>query len=457
MSVIEFRNRLQAHKDAEAFWVEGHSVSFAEFLETSDQFGKELERAGIPPFAPALIEGNINPESVALLWACVERKLICIPHLETMAEGRVTKMSIAAPEWTLKASRGVDGRASLSILRCPEAATRPEHYNEIARRGVTGLVLFTSGTTGVPKAAAHDFTLLLERFLAGRRAMRTVAFLLFDHWGGLNTILYSLCSGGSLICVDDRMPDAVARVIEASKAELLPVSPSFLNLFLAARTHQRFDLSCLRLVTYGAEPMPLGTLEALRQSLPDARTKQTYGLIELGVFSTKSRDEGSLFFKIDQSHAKHRIVDGILQIKTRAAMLGYLNAPSPFTEDVWYITGDEVEQDGEYIRVLGRKSDVINVGGEKVHPSEVENTLLELEDVVEARVWGEDNFLLGNIVCAEVHLGASGRAEAPDAKINAIKRHCAKRLQSFKVPVKVSLTDTPIIGDRLKKKRSNTS
>ena len=53
MSVVEFRNRLQAHKDAEAFWVEGHSVSFAEFLETSNQFGKELERAGIPPFAPA--------------------------------------------------------------------------------------------------------------------------------------------------------------------------------------------------------------------------------------------------------------------------------------------------------------------------------------------------------------------------------------------------------------------
>lgn len=55
-------------------------------------------------------------------------------------------------------------------------------------------------------------------------------------------------------------------------------------------------------------------------------------------------------------------MDGILQIKAKSAMLGYLNAPSPFTEDGWFITGDRVEVDGEYIRIMGRDSETINMG-----------------------------------------------------------------------------------------------
>lgn len=53
-------------------------------------------------------------------------------------------------------------------------------------------------------------------------------------------------------------------------------------------------------------------------------------------------------------------------------MLGYLNAASPFTDDGWFKTGDEVEQDGEWLRILGRRSEIINVGGEKVSPAEIE-------------------------------------------------------------------------------------
>lgn len=70
-------------------------------------------------------------------------------------------------------------------------------------------------------------------------------------------------------------------------------------------------------------------------------------------------------------------------------MLGYLNAPSPFTDDGWFITGDSVEVNGEYLKILGRKSELINVGGEKVYPQEVENIILELGNVREVTVYGE--------------------------------------------------------------------
>jgi len=91
----------------------------------------------------------------------------------------------------------------------------------------------------------------------------------------------------------------------------------------------------------------------------------------------------------------------MLQIKARSAMLGYLNAPSPFTEDGWFITGDSVEVDGDYIRVLGRKSEMINVGGEKCIPSRLESVIQEMDNVLEVTVYGEKNRVLGNIVCCE--------------------------------------------------------
>ena len=101
-----------------------------------------------------------------------------------------------------------------------------------------------------------------------------------------------------------------------------------------------------------------------------------------------------------------RIVDGILHIKAESAMLGYLNAPSPFTNDGWFVTGDSVVQDGQYLQILGRKSEIINVGGEKVYPAEVENVIQQMDGIAEVTVYGEKNPIVGNIVCARVRFFA---------------------------------------------------
>jgi len=145
-------------------------------------------------------------------------------------------------------------------------------------------------------------------------------------------------------------------------------------------------------------------------------------------------------------------MNGILQIKAKSAMLGYLNAPSPFTEDGWFNTGDAVEVDGEYIRILGRKSEMINVGGEKVFPTEVENVIQAMDNVAEAIVYGEKNPIVGNIVCARVRLL---KDEDRGAFIARLKKFCRERLQSFKVPVKVEVVDSKQYSDRFKKIRSS--
>ena len=100
-------------------------------------------------------------------------------------------------------------------------------------------------------------------------------------------------------------------------------------------------------------------------------------------------------------------------------MLGYLNAPSPFDDEGYFDTGDKVEVDGEWLRILGRESEIINVGGSKVYPAEVEDALLEIEGVVDAAVHGEAHPITGQIVAATVVLDRAEPAAAFELRMLA--------------------------------------
>ena len=165
---------------------------------------------------------------------------------------------------------------------------------------------------------------------------------MFDHWGGLNTMFHILSNSGTVISTKKRDPESVCKMIEEHKIQLLPVSPSFLNLLLLSNSYKKYNLNSLKIISYGTEPMPQFTLERIKNEFPDVKLLQTYGLIELGVMRSKSESNESLWMKIEDNNYKTRVVDGILQIKSKSAMLGYLNAESPFTNDGWFITGDQV-------------------------------------------------------------------------------------------------------------------
>jgi acyl-CoA synthetase (AMP-forming)/AMP-acid ligase II len=145
-----------------------------------------------------------------------------------------------------------------------------------------------------------------------------------------------------------------------------------------------------------------------------------------------------------------RVVDEILQIKAESAMLGYLNAPSPFTDDGWFNTGDKVEVDGDYFRILGRQSEIINVGGQKVYPAQVESVVQEMPEVAEVSVYGEKNAILGQIVCAAIRL-----REYRDARQfhRELRQFCRQSLQEFQIPARVRLVENAMHGERFKKNR----
>ena len=151
-----------------------------------------------------------------------------------------------------------------------------------------------------------------------------------------------------------------------------------------------------------------------------------------------------------------QVRDGVLWLRTSGTLLGYLNAAAPIDEAGWYCTGDLVEQEGEWIRILGRASELINVGGEKVSPGEVESTILELPFVATAVVSGEPHAMLGQIVVARLTVLQS-ESRSP-AEIGAqVRRHCRGTLAGYKVPVKVHVLQGAGATERLKTDRASAA
>ena len=112
-----------------------------------------------------------------------------------------------------------------------------------------------------------------------------------------------------------------------------------------------------------------------------------------------------------------------------------------------------MEVDGEFYRILGRQSELINVGGEKVYPQEVEAIILELAEVADVLVYGESHALMGNVVCAKVVPAVS----LPDSRrvadlVVGVRFHCRQRLDRFKVPVKIGVVES-VTSERQKKAR----
>ena len=433
-------------KSSDSIIWKGKILSYGSLIDNIKKYKSLINKHQIKRGSVVALEGDFSPNSIALLLALIGNACIIVPLTNNLTKNEKKLFDIAQVEVVYRVNEN-----DLIEIETISQRSDNNYYKVIREREHPGLVLFTSGTSGEPKAAVHDFLALLEKFKTRRKSLRTLNFLLFDHWGGLNTMLHILSNGGVVIATKDRNPENVCKLIEKHKIELLPASPTFFYLMLLSGAYENYDMNSLKLISYGTEPMPESTLKRLKIIFPEVKLLQTYGLIELGVLRSKSEKDDSLWVKVGGEGYKTRIVDGILQIKAESAMLGYLNAPSPFTDDGWFITGDEVMQKGVYIKILGRKSEIINVGGEKVYPQEVENVIQGMDNVAEVTVYGEKNSIIGNIVCAKVRLV---KDEDKKLFIVRLKKYCREKLQNYKVPVKVKFVVEELYSKRFKKIRA---
>jgi acyl-CoA synthetase (AMP-forming)/AMP-acid ligase II len=166
---------------------------------------------------------------------------------------------------------------------------------------------------------------------------------------------------------------------------------------------------------------------------------------ELGILRVKSKSRDSLLMKVGGEGVETRVLEGVLMIKSENRMMGYLNAESPFDKEGWYNTHDEVEVEGEFIKVVGRDSDVINVGGLKLMPSEVELVALDFENVVLAKAQGKENPVTGQHVELIIQTLENSKFD-----LNEFKVYLRSRLQPHMVPRRIMIEDVAI-GHRFKK------
>jgi acyl-CoA synthetase (AMP-forming)/AMP-acid ligase II len=196
--------------------------------------------------------------------------------------------------------------------------------------------------------------------------------------------------------------------------------------------------------------MPQSTLDRIRAEFPSIEFQQTYGLSEVGVLRSESRKDGSLWIRIGGEGFKTKVINDVLWIKSQYAMVGYLNSPSEFDAEGFFNTQDKVEVDGDYFKILGRVTDIINVAGQKVYPAEVESVILELDNVQDVAVFGESHRLLGNIVVAKILLKETESIESIKKRL---RKYCLTKLLEFKIPAKIMLADSSLHSSRQKKIR----
>ena len=307
----------------------------------------------------------------------------------------------------------------------------------------SGVIISTSGTTGMAKWLLHDFDELAKKYLKVSRPFRVPFVYKLDNVSGLETFLSISAAGGALLIPSESNPYSLNEALESFQlnADLISVTPSYLRLMMLGGGLTAFQQVVS--INLGGEKLELSEIDRIKQEFPKAQIRSFYGTSETSSIKTKTL-VGTNYISWGQKGEDFDVFDHQLFIKTSSStMMGYLFDDNDF--DQWYPTGDLVEhrKDGFY-EVLGRLDFRINVGGKKVHPHEVEEVLMQFEGIETCGVRGEPNPILGQIVVADIF-------GAPSIDISSLRKHCASLLSDFKVPQKFNIQAKPMLTNRLKR------
>lgn len=415
MSIKEDLLSRSENPDAPLIIASGASLSLRDIASA------RAVRHDLRPGEVVALVGDLNAGSISTLIELLDLGITVMP---------LTRANQAEHDYFFEAGRVNAVIADGTFRRMPVARQKHPLQEKLEAKGHPGLILFTSGSTGKPKAILHDFSTFLERYRHPRPALTTLNFLLFDHIGGLNTLFHTMFNNGKIVVPRGRDPYSVAQDLKEYKVELLPVTPTFLRLWHLSGI--KSDFPALKIISYGTERMDQDTLEKTARAFPDVDLRQTYGMSELGILRLRTRKRDELWISIDKKCAETRIEAGELFLRSPARMLGYLNAPDPFDGEGWYATGDMVESDSDWIKLTGRKDSIINVGGLKVFPAEVEHIALAFPGIKFAKALAGRNPLTG------MHVELLCEVEDP-AKVNErdFKKYLTENLPSHARPRRV--------------------
>lgn len=285
------------------------------------------------------------------------------------------------------------------------------------------VTIFTSGTTGQPKRVVHTIHSLIRnvRISAGF-AGQTWGFAYNPtHMAGLQVFFQVIANLGTFVNVFTKSREQILQAISEYQITHISATPTFYRLLLPFEK----QFTTVERVTMGGEMSDRKLHETIRQLFPNAKLNNIYASTEAGaLFAAK----GENFQIPDNIKGKIRIEENELLI--HQSLLGKSDSFQLSAD--YYHTGDLVEWvDSELglFRFKSRKNELINVGGYKLNPHEIEEALLAVDGVNEALVFGKSNSVLGNILCAEIKKDERSLLTEQD-----IRKILSVKLQDFKIP-----------------------
>jgi len=417
-----------------------HTVPLDGFAASSP-FGAEREKfAGR---SVALYVGDMAKAAAALidLDGLARRILLCPPGWDAAklqsAAAQAEADALAFDADAAAPALAVDLRLPVRLPLEPRAAFK---QTAIA----TEWILPTSGTSGPPKLAVHTLSTLVGA-IGASPLQHWATFYDIRRYGGLQIFLRALSGQGSLQLsgVDEAIESFLDR-LGASGVTHISGTPTHWRKALMAGAAARISPAYVRL---SGEIADDAVLEGLAAAFPNARVEHAYASTEAGVaFAVDDGRAGfpAAFLNRDGA-VQMKLVDGTLRLRSPRRALRLLGADAPSLVDTegFVDTGDAIEIRGDRCLFMGRRGGVINVGGAKVHPEEVEAVLNSLPSVRASRVFGKASPITGALVAADIVLNEPAAArEGLERDIIALAR---KRLPAHMAPARIRfVTDLPM-------------
>ena len=360
------------------------------------------------------------------------RLLLCPPDLAEHVPHIVQAAGVDAV-----LTDGADPAPGVAVVRSDGALSHPGWAAGPAVE--TEWVLFTSGTTGRPKMVVHTLSSLagpLDDGLAVAAGAVWGTFYDIRRYGGLQILLRSLLGGGSMVLSspDEATGDFLARLGRAG-ATHVSGTPSHWRKALMSPAVAAVSPRYVRL---SGEIADQATLDSLSRAFPGSDIAHAFASTEAGVaFDVRDGRAGFPASVVEGigARAEVRVVNGTLHVRSSRTSSGYIGGPLSGS-DGFVDTGDLVERRGDRYYFVGRREGVINVGGQKVFPEEVEAVIAQHPKVQMARVWARKSPVTGAVVAADVVLRAGADADFEGVRAELLQ-HCRSRLPRWKLPATI--------------------
>lgn len=461
-------------------------LTYGELCRSTRICGSALRNIGVKKGDSVCIAARNCVEYLELIFGCA--MIGAVPCLinwrlspgalaETAREAKPKALFISNTDISKAEMLERGGEGGIRVISICDDPSLPSDYGEFSRGGTeelefeatadsdTGMILFTSGTTGRAKGVMLSCRALVTQIFSTAVCAR---WSHDDRFMCVSPICHSIslsvmtcfCVGGTLIlCPPEYLkdPEKMLAILEEEHVTRMALVPTVIERIVSCAESRGITNNTLRLIAYGASPMNASLIMRCRRVF-SCRFHQGYGMTEaygtITALLPEDHDRPELLSSVGRPMmgCYVKIVDeqggelpagstGEIAVKTETLMKGYLGMPeltAKSVRDGWYYSGDigYLDEQG-YLYLTDRKSSMIITGGENVFPAEVENCIMELApEVKEVAVAGIPDPVWGEMIVAAVM-----KREGSGLTEDEIIAHCRRRMGSFKKPKKVLFVD----------------